>query len=192
MLEEWTRGAREQAPGLSWFQSPRGKFVLVVVICIGLLAILWPTGKEEQREAAPVNVSSDFRSTGKSRQMSAQLEQILSQINGAGTVQADIMLASEGSRQYAHNTREERRDTSEQQAQGLNKRVLEESTVHDLAVSSGSPLLVEEKTPEVLGVLVVASGASNVAVKEQLSTATATLLNIPLHRVMVLAGKGGQ
>ncbi|HCF51291.1 MAG TPA: stage III sporulation protein AG, partial [Syntrophomonas sp.] len=53
-------------------------------------------------------------------------------------------------------------------------------------------LLVEEKTPEVLGVLVVAAGASNVAVKEQLSSATATLLNIPLHRVMVVAGKGGR
>ena len=72
------------------------------------------------------------------------------------------------------------------------QRVLEQRISHDLAVSGGIPLLFEEKAPEVLGVLVVAEGAADVAVKEQLSKATATLLNIPLHRVMVVAGKGGQ
>lgn len=176
--------------GLSWFQTPKGRLVLVALICVGLLAIIWPLGKEGQHKAVPVSASAEPVLTGKSRQMSFQLEQILSRIAGAGLVQVDIMLASDGSREYARNTREERRDTNEQQIQGLSKRVLEESTVHDLAVSSGNPLLVEERTPEVLGVLVVATGASDVAVKEQLSTATATLLNIPLHRVMVVAGKG--
>jgi stage III sporulation protein AG len=191
MLEEWIRGGK-QSTGLSWFQSKKGKTVLVIVVSVGLLAILWPVGQITPPPAAPVSVAVETGQGGKSQQIGAQLEHILSQIDGAGTVQVDVMLASEGSREYAHNTREEKRDTSEQQTPGLSKRVVEQSTSLDLAVSAGSPLLVEEKTPEVLGVLVVAEGASNVAVKEQLSSATATLLNIPLHRVMVVAGKGGR
>lgn len=192
MLEEWIRNGNQSSTGLSWFQSKKGKTILVIVVSIGLLAILWPVGQINPPPAAPVSAAAEPGYTGKSQQIGAQLEQILSQIDGAGKVQVNIMLASEGSREYAHNTREEKRDTSEQQAPGQNKRVVEQSTSFDLAVSAGSPLLVEEKAPEVLGVLVVAEGAANVAVKEQLSSATATLLNIPLHRVMVVAGKGGQ
>lgn len=191
MWENWLKKARQQRPGLSWFQSRKGKTVLVIAVCIGLLAILWPVGQINSQPAANTGVAAQPAKAGKSKQIGEQLEYILSQIEGAGTVRVDVMLASEGSREYAHNAREEKRDTSEQQAQGLNKRVVEQSTALDLAVSSGNPLLVEERTPEVLGVLVVADGASNVAVKEQLTTATSTLLNVPLHRVMVVAGKGG-
>ncbi len=192
MWEDWIKNTKQQGAGLSWFQSRNGKTVLVIVVCIGLLAIMWPLGQVNPQPAAVTGTAVQPVQTGKSQQIGEQLEYILSQIEGAGAVKVDVMLASEGSRQYAHNTREERRDTSEQQAQGLNKRVVEQSTSLDLAVSSGSPLLIEEKTPEVLGVLVVAEGASNIAVKEQLTAATSTLLNVPLHRVMVVAGKGGR
>lgn len=192
MWEDWIKNTKQQGAGLSWFQSRNGKTVLVIVVCIGLLAIMWPLGQVNPQPAAVTGTAVHPVQTGKSQQIGEQLEYILSQIEGAGAVKVDVMLASEGSRQYAHNTREERRDTSEQQAQGLNKRVVEQSTSLDLAVSSGSPLLIEEKTPEVLGVLVVAEGASNIAVKEQLTAATSTLLNVPLHRVMVVAGKGGR
>lgn len=194
MWEDWIRSAKQQGTGLSWFQSRKGKTVLVIVVCIGLLAILWPIGQVVPQPAVSTSngTTNEPSKTGKSQQIGKQLEYILGQIDGAGAVRVDVMLASEGSREYAHNTREEKRDTSEQQAQGLNKRTVEQSTALDLAVSSGSPLLVEEKTPEVIGVLVVAEGAANIAVKEQLTSATSTLLNIPLHRVMVVAGKGGR
>lgn len=192
MWEDWIKSSKQQGTGLSWFQSRKGKTILVIVVCIGLLAILWPIGQVVPQPAAPTGAAAEPSKTGKSQQIGGQLEYILGQIEGAGTVRVDVMLASEGSREYAHNSREEKRDTSEQQAQGLNKRTVEQSTSLDLAVSSGSPLLVEERTPEVIGVLVVAGGATNIAVKEQLTSATATLLNIPLHRVMVVAGKGGQ
>ena len=177
MLEEWIRKGDQSSTGLSWFQSKKGKALLVIAVSIGLLAILWPLGQQvNPPPAAPVSAAAEPEYNGKGQQIGAQLERILNQIDGAGRVQVDVMLASEGSREYAHNTREEKRDTSEQQAPGQSKRVLEQSTSHDLAVSAGSPLLVEEKA-RYWG-LVVAEGAADVAVKEQLY-ATATLLNIP-------------
>ena len=150
MLEEWIRKGDQSSTGLSWFQSKKGKALLVIAVSIGLLAILWPLGQQvNPPPAAPVSAAAEPEYNGKGQQIGAQLERILNQIDGAGRVQVDVMLASEGSREYAHNTREEKRDTSEQQAPGQSKRVLEQSTSHDLAVSAGSPLLVEEKAPEV-------------------------------------------
>ena len=50
-------------------------------------------------------------------------------------------------------------------------------------------LLVEETAPELTGVLVVAEGANNAAIQEQLMRAVSALLQIPLHQVMVVPGE---
>ena len=46
--------------------------------------------------------------------------------------------------------------------------------------------------PEILGVLVVADGAQDPQVKENLAQATATLLDISPHRVRVMPREGGR
>ncbi len=61
-----------------------------------------------------------------------------------------------------------------------------------MAVSSGNPLLLEEKMPEILGVLIVADGADDPQVKENLTNAASTLLDISPHRVRVMPREGGR
>lgn len=101
-----------------------------------------------------------------------------------------ISLRSDGLKNYASNTQNEVRETSEQDRNGGDRKIREENMSSDVAVSGGSALLVEEKAPEILGVLVVAEGAGNASVKEELSDATATLLDISPHQVRVLPRKG--
>ena len=192
MLEEWLRNTREQTGGITWFQSRKGKLALVIIVCLGLLVLIWPSlWIPKAKTVSPTPAQLESGDVKKEQRMSRLLEQSLSQIEGAGEVQVSVVLASDGVRQYASNTREETRDTEEKAAQ-TTKTVREATTTRDLAVSSGNPLLVEEKTPEVVGVLVISEGAARSNVREQLTSATATLLNIPVHRVMVVAGKGGR
>lgn len=192
MLDEWIRRSRDSGEeNNSILKGNKSRYILVIIICLGLLALLWPVGKVEKPGTPDVG-RAPATSTGVSvkSQLTADLESILSRIDGAGKVEVSLTLSSEGVKSYASNRRNEKRTTEETGAQGLKKTSQEENLVEDLAVSSGSPLIVEDKFPQVLGVLVVADGARQQAVQEKLTDAAATLLNIPAHRVRVLPRKG--
>ncbi len=72
---------------------------------------------------------------------------------------------------------------------GGDRQVREENVSSEIAVSGGSALLVEEKAPQITGVLVVADGADDPVVKEELGEATAALLNLSPHQIRVLPRK---
>lgn len=191
MLDEWIRGEKSDENGkIPWLNSQKGRLLIVIVICIGLLALLWPsTGSTDPSSTQDAPLLTQ-RSEGSSikQSMQAELAVILAQIEGAGSVEVSVSLSSEGVKTYATNDRDERRQTEES---GRSSTV-EESSTRDVAVSSGTPLLLEEKMPEILGVLVVADGAQDPQVKENLANATATLLNISPHRVRVMPREGGR
>lgn len=193
MLEEWIREWKADGSKGSWLKRFRGRPLLVVLICVGILALLWPVASTDQSEHAVT--STPDRVEGGSGTLKSQtaiaLEGILAQIAGAGKVQVSITLASDGSKTYATNTRQEKRTVEEKDAKGALKTTVEENTTNDLSVSSGNPLLLETRGPEVIGVLVVADGARDAAVREKLMQATATLLDVPLYKVRVMPREGG-
>lgn len=190
MLEEWIREWKADAGNRSWLKRFRGKHLLVVLVCLGILALLWPVAStEDAKQAVSDSYQSDHGAS--TLKTSAALEGILSQISGAGKVQVSITLASDGSKSYATNTREEKRTVEEKDAKGATKTTIEENKSNDLSVSSGNPLLIETKGPQVIGVLVVADGARDAAVREKLMQATATLLDVPLYKVQVMPREGG-
>ncbi|MEN6348389.1 MAG: hypothetical protein ABFD08_03180 [Syntrophomonas sp.] len=190
MLDEWIRKSRELEDNNSFLKGGKSRYVMVIIICLGILALLWPVSKVEKPSTAVSNSPAANEGASLKTQLTADLESILSQVDGAGKVEVSLTLSSDGVKSYASNRRDEKRETEETDAKGLKKNSQEENLVQDLAVSSGSPLLVEEKFPQVLGVLVVADGARKQTVQENLTDAAATLLNIPAHRVRVLPRKG--
>lgn len=192
MLEEWKRSQDKEQEKADFDWRKKGKYVVVILVCLGLLALIWPANKMDQSkipDSVPGEVSAGS-SNSVSEQMELEMESILAQIEGAGQVEVSISLSSEGSKTYATNLREEKRETREEDSRGNNKVSVDQSITRDLAVSSGEPLLVEEKRPEVLGVLVVAEGADLPDIKEKLTDAAATLLDIPSHRVRVMSREG--
>lgn len=194
MLDEWIRGETgESGTGGSWLKGRNGRVVLIIVICLGLLALVWP-GTHTTTPSSDISVPSGQNGTGNSikQTMQADVAAILGQIDGAGAVEVSLTLSSEGMRSYATNDRSERREIQENEGAGGARTTTEETSTRDLAVSSGNPLLVEEKVPEILGVLVVADGADDPTVQENLTNATATLLDISPHKVRVLPREGAQ
>lgn len=188
MLYEWIRGENNDGEGRPPFPGKKSKYILVIAICLGLLALIWPVTRTEKTNntgVSPSQISSDKKLN---QQLASELEYILSRIDGAGKVKVSITLASGGLKTYAANTRNESRSIEESQ-NGANKKTTETNGARDLAVSAGAPLLVENKTPEVTGVLVVAEGATSPIIQEKLVQATATLLNISPHQVCVMPGR---
>lgn len=190
MLEEWIRGHRG-GEEKSANKSKKSKYLLVILICLGLLALLWPVTKTEKPTPQVTGVEKALTNSDNSKtQLALELESILAQIEGAGEVDVSLTLSSDGKKTYASNIRNEKRDIEENDSRGLKKKSVEQNLVHDLAVSSGNPLIIEQEYPQVIGVLVVADGGSQPDVCEKLTDATATLLNISPHKVSVMPRKG--
>jgi stage III sporulation protein AG len=190
VLYEWIRGEGNDNKGQVRFPGNKSRYIMVIAVCIGLLALLWPVTQTEKDTGTKTLANNTVNKENKkiNQELAAELESILSCIEGAGEVKVSLTLASGGLKTYAANTRNENREIEESQ-NGLKKTTSESNITRDLAVSSGSPLLVENKTPEVLGVLVVAEGASSPLVQEKLIEATTTLLNISPHQVCVMPGQ---
>ncbi|PKM78602.1 MAG: hypothetical protein CVU90_00975 [Firmicutes bacterium HGW-Firmicutes-15] len=191
MLDEWMRkmtGDEEKKVFANW--GKKGKYLVVAAVCLGLLALIWPQSKSAPRETVtPASQNSSGVALAKAN-LASELQNILSQVEGAGKVQVSLTLSSDGLKSYARNTKNERRETQEMDKSGGDRNIKEDNQASDIAVSSGSALLVEDIAPEVVGVLVVADGAGNGLVKEKLTDATITLLNISPHQVRVVARKG--
>lgn len=191
MLEEWMRNETDGDEKKKWWlDASKVKYLLIIIISLGLLALIWPASKVATDTLNDNMPNPTPTATSVKDNMTNELEAILGQIEGAGEVNVSISLASEGIKTYASNIREESRDIEEADNQGAKKSTSEHNITRDLAVSSGSPLLIEEKNPEILGVLIVASGANNSRTTEQLINATTTLLDVPVHKVTVMPRKG--
>jgi stage III sporulation protein AG len=196
VLDEWIRditAKRDQGREKFSGWSKKGKYGLIILICLGLMALIWPSGKTQPQNSSTGTAASNARSAGGVKeQMISELESILSSVDGAGAVQVSLTLTSDGIKNYATNVREEKQDIEEKDNSGSQKKTAEQSIQRDLAVSGGDSLLVEQKYPEVVGVLVVADGASDPVIKEELTEAAVTLLNISSDRVRVLPRTSGK
>ncbi len=188
MLEEWKRkwgqASSSQAGGRY------GLYLLVAAVCLGLLALLWPSADTRSVPESPPAVSQAGGVYQARAALAADLERILSQVEGAGPVQVSITLSSDGLRSYARNTKTEHRVTQEADRMGGDREVTEANQNSDIAISGGAALLVEDSAPQVGGVLVVAEGAADNRVKERLTDATTVLLNVSPHQVRVETRKG--
>lgn len=190
MLEEWKRkwGGASAAPGGGRYIV----YLLAVAVCLGLLAFIWPSAETGPRPDTPSAAGQETGVNQARIALAADLERILSQINGAGKVQVSITLSSDGLRSYARNTQSDHRVTRETDSAGGDREVSEENESSDLAISGGSALLVEDNAPQVVGVLVVAEGAANNLVKEKLTAAVTVLLNVSPHQVRVETREGNR
>lgn len=125
------------------------------------------------------------------------LAETLAQVSQAGRVSVRVFLASGPRHEYARKTSGDTRTTQETDQTGTSRVTTEQHEEGEITVmrgeSGGGEVPVVEVThlPEVRGVLVVASGASDPLVRAALAKAVSTALNLPLHRIEVLAKEGG-
>lgn len=113
-----------------------------------------------------------------------QLARTLMQVKGAGNVTVQITLYNSGRKEYARDVQRTERTAGE------TTELQEQQTTVQQAGKEGA-LLITERMPEICGVLIVADGAGQAVVQEQMLQAAATLLQISTEQIIVLQGKGG-
>jgi len=139
-----------------------------------------------QSELAPI--SSDERS------LERRLSEILSMVEGAGSV--EVMLTFSQSREIvlAENTTLNETSVKEEDSAGGSRdsHTLSRDERTILIQSPGGaqePIILREIVPSVEGVIIVSEGGDNVFVREALIRAATVVLGVDIHRVQVLQMK---
>lgn len=144
-------------------------------------------GLEDTQEVLNVGVS-DGRS-----ELEKNIENILAQIGGVGKVTVMITYASGKEIVPYTDTKRSDNSTDEKDSAGGTRKSVQssyESSVVYEEVDNGvkKPVIAKELMPEIKGVLIVAEGASEATVKEDLVNSVKVLLDIPVHKIQVVEG----
>lgn len=122
-----------------------------------------------------------------------RLEDILAKVEGVGDVSVTVTLTNGPQYIYATNENVNETTTEENESNG-SRRVTTDTTssvqtvlAQPANMGGQEPVVVKEIQGEIGGVLVAAEGARDARIKETLTRAVQTLLDIPAHKVSILA-----
>ena len=167
------------------------KLALLLAAGLLLVVISWPSGKEEKPETATSPSGESTTNRSYEEQLEQRLKTILSQVDGAGEVQVMITLKDGGEKVLQENTSRTDKQVEETDSNGGVRSQNEHTYDSDTLLSggsggSGSPYVVQERGPEVEGVLVLAGGAEKATVKTEITEAVQALFPLEVHKIRVL------
>ena len=160
---------------------------LAVICGIPLIAMSGIENKEIVSKDEINNITQEELSNESSKTaLEEKLKNILSQIEGAGEL--DVMITYESSEeiQPAFNTNTTMEETKEVDKQGGERTVTTSSENKTMITSSANdPIVIKTNQPKINGVIVVATGAKDLNVKETLYSAVQTALQVQGHQVEI-------
>lgn len=160
---------------------------LAVICGISLIAMSGIEKKEIVSKDEINNITQEKLSNESSKTaLEEKLKNILSQIEGAGEL--DVMITYESSEeiQPAFNTNTTMEETKEVDKQGGERTVTTSSENKTMITSSANdPIVIKTNQPKINGVIVVATGAKDLNVKETLYSAVQTALQVQGHQVEI-------
>lgn len=161
-----------------------------------LLVIAAPVKQKEQKKTQEeVTVQSQEPTDDQIRQSyEKQLESVLSQVEGVGTVQVAVAMESTGKKQVEKDSPEDTSTSSEKGDSGTERTsqtvTTGETTVYEDTGDGGqTPYISSSTYPEIRGVIVVAQGGGNPVIVQQIQEAVMALFHVEAHEIKVLKMK---
>ncbi len=154
---------------------------LALLILALYLSTLLPKQPTQTQNSGTQNAEETLRSE---QELENRLETVLSSIRGAGHVEVMITYESGPELVTAMNT-----DINSNRSESLDGSTEQQTESQKPATVSGNggtePIVLTEKQPSVRGVIVVAEGAGNIAVRLDLQRAVQTVLDVPVANIEV-------
>ncbi len=172
----------------------------VIVIIIGIIIIIagssfWGEGDKKDTkikidENNATEVASKAVSSKEDLNVEKKIEEILSQIEGAGQVKVMITYASGKELVHAYDVKNNENSTDEKDSGGGTRKIIEKEYSSSIVYEEDEnktkqAIVVKEIFPEVKGVVIVADGASDPVIRESLFKAVQALLDVPAHKIQV-------
>jgi stage III sporulation protein AG len=172
-------------------------FAIIGVIIIIAGGSLFEKEKKEEVETKSDNSSMEVASAlvdEGDTNVEKKLANILSKINGAGKVDVMITYVSGKEVVPAYDTSMNENSTQEKDKEGGTRNIKQNDQEKKIVYEEQQggikkPIILKDMQPVVKGVVVVAEGASEPVVKENICRAVQALMDIPIHKVQVFEGK---
>jgi len=167
--------------------SPKNKHTssLYVILIIGIVIIVFGGNILSGLGGDKAKSVSSGETILPDKELETELIAILSQIQGAGDVDIMITYESTGEKIYAIDISEQSTVSSEDSQSGAGKQNSNIKSDKKTITPSNTPVVAKEVYPKVKGVIVVAQGAGNASVKQNIITAVKAVLDVPDHKISV-------
>lgn len=177
-------------------KKPVNKFVVwaIIIAILVLFSTSFFGGNDSKNKnnkeitTSSTNESTNYLSNEYVLSMENDLKEILEKINGSGNVSVRIYIDSTNEKILAENNKQQG-DVSEDEKGKTESSSSESTTVMSSGGSgygsSGSPYVVREKLPYPIGVVVVADGASDKRVQNEMYEAVKALYGLSANRIKI-------
>ena len=145
-------------------------------------------------EAGNFNFNNGYDMETYVENLEKRVEEIVSGMEGGGKVQVMITLSDTGTEVLERDREVTASDLEEEDNAGGSRKNTESGQREEViyardADGNETPYVVQRKLPEVTGVVVIAEGAGNAKVKENIIGAVSVLFNLNEHRIKVIRMK---
>lgn len=166
-------------------------FLVLLVILIVVINTLFNTeNKTAQNEIIQVG---NIKETNYTDELEMKLKNILSKIEGAGKVDVMISYLSGIEQVPMYDMKESTTVTEEKDKSGGERKTEqksnEQNVIYEEKNSTKSPVIKQTIMPEIIGVIIVAEGADNMIVKDNITKAVLATVNVPVHRIQVFSSQ---
>lgn len=165
--------------GIEWIRKIGvSRFFIMIMIGVLLVVISLDFGGTEKKtvEEEKIKNKEDTMSDYKSR-IEKEIQNILSQVSGVGKVSVMVTLKATGEKVTL-------KDASASGEKSEEETVLVEGENRETA-----PYVVQEKEPEIEGVVVVCQGGGDVHIQHEISNAISALFSVESHKIKVMKSK---
>lgn len=177
-----------------WKKWDKSQWTILILTGILLMIAAMPAGdkkqEQKQEETEKKVTESTLDTVEYGDRLEQRLEETLSRIAGAGRVEVMITFEDKGESIVEKDKSKETQDTTEADDDGGSRTVKSsdssESTVYTESGDTREPFVENERTPRIAGILVVAQGGDNTAVKQNISDAVMALFQIEVNRIKVV------
>lgn len=185
MSENQKRSIWDKIPFVQKIKNIKGIHYIIIGIFVLVLGIIFISTKSQSKQE--IVATSDLTAEAYAEYLENKLSNILSNIADAGKV--NVMITLDGGMQYQYATESEEVTTSSEVGGNINSKTSKTEEVVIVTINGKStPLVIKESYPKIVGVVVVASGASKVQVKLNIMNAITALLDVEESKIQILIG----
>ncbi|WP_434511840.1 stage III sporulation protein AH [Desulfitobacterium sp. AusDCA] len=182
------------------FEEKSPKLLISIIGAIAIAVVLMLTNKGSSGAGSkaaqqPVTQNASSESTRielLEKDLENKLVQNLQQMTGVGRVQVSVTLSSSLKSDFATSGSVTKKTIKESDKAGGTRESSEVTENTQLVVPNGAsqPVVVMEERPAVAGVLIIAEGAKDPVIRENIHNAVKTLLDISTNKITVQPMEG--